>query len=294
MFKELTIAVDFDSTICSEKYPNDGVLINGAKKIINKWVNQGHTIIINTCRTGRHEDSAARQLTHHGIAYHYINKNTDECIAQYPDESRKISADIYIDDKNAMTRVNWEKLDLHVNQLANQKPLILAIVGPSGTGKTTLAEFIEKEYGITMVESHTDRAKRSSNESGHTFHTKESFDKLKREDMIAYTDFGSKRYCCLKQDLRRENTYVIDERGLSMLNKDDYDIVPIRLWCRQSVLSKRIGKERAARDKGMFSWFHPLMLEFSRYMFYVNTSGSKEKSQKQMCKIIDRVLKNRA
>jgi ribose 1,5-bisphosphokinase PhnN len=292
--KKLTIAIGFDGTIFSEKYPNEGVLMNGAKETIIKWFNDGHTIIINTCRSGIHEVKAAELLDNNRIPYEYINNNGLSLIKNTVQIVEKISADIYIDDKNAMTRVNWKKLDTHVNQLANQKPLTLAIVGPSGAGKTTLAEFIEKEYGITMVESHTDRAKRTPNESGHTFHTKESFDKLKREDMIAYTDFGNKRYCCLKQDLRRENTYVIDERGLSMLNKDDYDIVTVRLWCRQSILGKRIGKERAARDRGMFSWFHPLMLWFSRYMFYVNTSVNIEESERDLCKIIDKVLKNRA
>ena len=54
-------------------------------------------------------------------------------------------------------------------------------------------------------------------ETGHTFVTKEEFDTFSHDDMIAYTEFGGHRYCCLKKDVLDFNTYVIDERGLIYL-----------------------------------------------------------------------------
>ena len=49
---KLVIAIDFDGTIVEEGYPNIGAMRKGAYKYIRKLVNEGHFIIINTCRSG--------------------------------------------------------------------------------------------------------------------------------------------------------------------------------------------------------------------------------------------------
>lgn len=142
----------------------------------------------------------------------------------------------------------------HLEQFMN-RPKILAIVGESGTGKTTIAEMIEDNYNIPMIESHTDRPKRSPDEKGHTFHTSDEYDRLSKEDMIAWTNFGNNRYCCLKEDVEDENTYVIDERGILMLehqHKARYNIYKLRV--KRSIMKRRqyVTNDRIERDEDAF------------------------------------------
>jgi len=135
------------------------------------------------------------------------------------------------------------------------RPIIFCIVGPSGVGKTTLAEALEQYAGLFMIPSITDRPRRYEGEVGHEFVEPSDFDLLKRVDMIAFTQWGQYRYCCLKSSVRQTNSYVIDENGVKYLKSNyskAYKIITIRLVCDKQELIRRVGEERVARDKGKF------------------------------------------
>lgn len=106
---KLVIAIDFDGTIVEEGYPNIGAMRKGAYKYIRKLVNEGHFIIINTCRSGEYELEAKIWCMRNNIFYHYFNKNHSELIKDFGCDSRKISADIYIDDKNLVKLPSWKE-----------------------------------------------------------------------------------------------------------------------------------------------------------------------------------------
>ncbi len=255
--KKLVIAVDFDGTIVTNKYPDIGYLKRNAKKVINELFDAGHEIIINTCRQGKEEQDMIDFLKQMGIMYSTVNENLCYRIEEYGNDCRKIGADVYIDDKAyPCNTLNWNEIYNFITRKANRKPLIICIVGESGSGKTTIAEYIEREHGIKMMESYTDRPMRYPGETGHTFVTKEEFDSFSHDDMIAYTEFGGHRYCCLKKDVMDLNTYVIDERGLIYLMQnfgEVYDIKCIRVYADLPTRIKRVGKERVERDEGMFT-----------------------------------------
>lgn len=255
--KKLVIAIDFDGTIVTDKYPDIGYLKRNAKEVINELYDQGHDIIINSCRQGKEEREMVEFLIDNEIKFTAVNENLSYRIEEYGNDCRKIGADVYIDDKAYPCNImNWIDIGRFIKHKANRKPLIICIVGESGSGKTTIAEYIEREHGIKMMESYTDRPMRYPGETGHTFVTKEEFDTFSHDDMIAYTEFGGYRYCCLKKDVLDFNTYVIDERGLIYLRdnfEDDYDIVCIRVYSSLQNRIKRVGEERVARDKGMFN-----------------------------------------
>jgi len=87
-------------------------------------------------------------------------------------------------------------------------------------------------YNVKMISSYTDRPKRYIGEEGHIFLSKEEFDKLNKNKIISYTEFGSYRYCCLESDVKKINTYVIDEKELDILinkYKNKYYLYKVRI-----------------------------------------------------------------
>ena len=134
------------------------------------------------------------------------------------------------------------------------KPHIICIIGESGSGKSIIADLLQlKDY--YLIRSYTTRPRRHPNESGHTFLSPEEFDALNRDAMIAYTEFGGNRYCCLEKDVQIKNTYVIDDRGYEYLKKtysDIYNIFAVRIKTDENVRAKFVDQERMERDKTMF------------------------------------------
>ena len=98
----MNLSIDFDGTICEHSFPEIGKLKPDADTYIRKLYREGHNIIINTCRSGKYEGMAQDFLDDNDIPYDYINSNLPELIIKYGQDCRKISADIYIDDKCLM------------------------------------------------------------------------------------------------------------------------------------------------------------------------------------------------
>ncbi len=113
----MIIAVDFDGTIIEDNaYPDMGSMIPGADKALRQWKKDGHIIIMNSCRTGRYEADAVDFMLDNGIPFDYFNCNHPMQIEFYKMDSRKISADIYIDDKQLGGLPSWEEIDKLVKQ----------------------------------------------------------------------------------------------------------------------------------------------------------------------------------
>lgn len=98
-FKNKTIAVDFDGTLCVNKYPEIGLpnlsLIDRLIKL-----KENNTLILWTCRNGDQLTKAVEWCKNHGLEFDFINENSELTLAKYDRvDSRKITADIYIDDR---------------------------------------------------------------------------------------------------------------------------------------------------------------------------------------------------
>lgn len=94
-------AIDFDGTIAYDAYPNVGKLIPGAKETMQKIKELGGEIAIWTCRTDQWAQDAKDFLDKNEIPYDYFNKPFDHHVNIYGgDNSRKIYADCYIDDRS--------------------------------------------------------------------------------------------------------------------------------------------------------------------------------------------------
>lgn len=108
--QSLVLAIDFDGTIAELSFPKVGALRKDADTVIRKLYDDGHKIIINTCRSGKFEGMAHDFLKEHGIPFHFINSNLPELIVEYGQDCRKISADIYIDDKCLTGLPSWKEI----------------------------------------------------------------------------------------------------------------------------------------------------------------------------------------
>lgn len=103
----MILAIDFDGTICRGLYPNIDGLQPYAKETIKKLKEDGHYIIINTCRSGEQLLETINWLLEHGIPFDRVNDNAPEQITMYGNNCRKIFADIYIDDRQIGGLPSW-------------------------------------------------------------------------------------------------------------------------------------------------------------------------------------------
>lgn len=101
------IAIDFDGTICMSNYPELGMERKDAGLYMRHLITKGYGIVINTCREGLALADAIKWLHLHNIPYHYVNCNFPHLIEQYGADCRKISADLYLDDKCISGLPEW-------------------------------------------------------------------------------------------------------------------------------------------------------------------------------------------
>lgn len=101
-------AIDFDNTLFKTTYPTIISPMWRTIRRVKRLQDKGHKIILNTCRVEPWLSEAVEACRQVGLEFDAVNANLPERIAQYGGDCRKISADIYIDDKNKFWRgVNW-------------------------------------------------------------------------------------------------------------------------------------------------------------------------------------------
>ena len=136
------------------------------------------------------------------------------------------------------------------------KPVIICIAGKSGSGKSTVADFIERSYNIPQIQSYTTRKQRDENDTGHKFISEELMDEYyNAPDCLAKTNWDGVRYCCLGRDVKEINTYVIDEAGIDYLKKHfghKYNVITLYIHRNKNLRIKDVGSERVKRDEGKF------------------------------------------
>jgi beta-lactamase class D len=106
----MTIAVDFDGTIVEHEYPKIGKTKLFAFETLKELQKQNHKLILWTYRTGIYLDDAVNFCKSNGIEFFAVNANfPDENISE-SGKSRKIYADVYIDDRNIGGFLGWSKI----------------------------------------------------------------------------------------------------------------------------------------------------------------------------------------
>lgn len=94
------IAVDFDGTLCRDCYPKIGEANDRLICRLKERRAGGDRIILWTCRQGEQLEAALRFCFVRGLVFDAVNENLQEVIEEFGGDSRKIFADIYIDDRS--------------------------------------------------------------------------------------------------------------------------------------------------------------------------------------------------
>lgn len=93
-------AVDFDGTLAKTRFP-EIISPNVTMFMLCKQLKRnGAIIILWTCRCGKDLDDAVEYCKKYGLEFDYINENVPENIEKWGNDSRKIFAHEYIDDKS--------------------------------------------------------------------------------------------------------------------------------------------------------------------------------------------------
>lgn len=94
------IAVDFDGTLCENKWPEIGEINSHLFQLLTYEKSRGNKIILWTCRSGDRLTEAVNWCKEHGLEFDAVNENLPEAIEEFGLDTRKIFAHVYIDDRN--------------------------------------------------------------------------------------------------------------------------------------------------------------------------------------------------
>ena len=103
----MKIAVDFDGTVVEHKYPEIGKTILFAFEALSELQKRGHKLVLWTFRSGERLDAAVEFCKKNGIEFYAVNKSFPEEKFDDASTSRKIDADLFIDDRNLNGFPGW-------------------------------------------------------------------------------------------------------------------------------------------------------------------------------------------
>lgn len=104
----MKIAVDFDGTIVENAYPSIGAERPFAVATLKQLVAEKHKLVLWTVREGKLLDAAVQWCRERGLEFYAINRDyPEEDAANNNHFSRKLKADIFIDDRNLGGLPDW-------------------------------------------------------------------------------------------------------------------------------------------------------------------------------------------
>lgn len=127
----MIIAVDFDGTIVEHRYPSIGPEIPFAIETLKKLREENHRLILWTVREGGLLEEAVRFCRERGLLFYAVNSNYPEERLQHEGYSRKLHADLFIDDRNLGGLPDWGVIYRMIHEGLTWADIYAAPVGQS-------------------------------------------------------------------------------------------------------------------------------------------------------------------
>lgn len=103
----MIIAVDFDGTIVRDMYPEIGTEFPFATETLRMLIQAGHKLILWTVREGDTLKEAVEWCSQRGVEFYAVNQTFPGEDNEADHYTRKIKADIFIDDRNVGGLPDW-------------------------------------------------------------------------------------------------------------------------------------------------------------------------------------------
>lgn len=105
----MIVAVDFDGILCRDEFPGIGAPNHRMISLVREIIDAGHEVVLWTGRADDRLVEAVRWCEDRGLHFCAVNDNAPSNRARYehlyPDGTRKVYADVYMDDKDARFRL---------------------------------------------------------------------------------------------------------------------------------------------------------------------------------------------
>lgn len=101
----MIITVDFDGILCETgNFPEIGKPVYPMISFVRELIDQGHEVILWTSRVDKPLEEAVKWCADRGLHFCAVNDNApsnkEAYLSQYPNGTRKVYADLYVDDHN--------------------------------------------------------------------------------------------------------------------------------------------------------------------------------------------------
>jgi hypothetical protein len=128
----MTIAVDFDGTIVEHRYPKIGEEIPFATETLKILVQERHKLILWTVREGELLEEAIEWCRQRGVFFYSVNKDYPEEEKSHNGFSRKLKADLFIDDRNLGGLPDWGTIYQMIHEQKPYEPVLCDRQKPTG------------------------------------------------------------------------------------------------------------------------------------------------------------------
>lgn len=141
----MTIAIDFDGTIVAHRYPQIGEEIPFATEALKMLIKDRHRLILWTVREGELLREAVEWCKERGVEFYAVNRDYPEEETIHTGFSRKIKADIFIDDRNLGGLPDWGDIYRMIQEKLTFEDLYREHHEPRQAKKKSFWNFLKKQ-----------------------------------------------------------------------------------------------------------------------------------------------------
>lgn len=128
------LAVDFDGTLVENQFPGIGKFNSDVVEAVMTYKMLGWKVILWSCRTGTMLEDAVKACAQIDLTFDAVNDNLPEVKSYFGENTRKVFANLYWDDRNAVLCIdNDDGRELIASPLILRENTVLSVDVDYGT-----------------------------------------------------------------------------------------------------------------------------------------------------------------